>query len=351
MSPRYGALGWTTRRVPPSTIGGLALLLLGSLMRPATAAEVARFYERGAEGWFWYAPEPLEVPAPATQPEPEPEPPPAVTETAEPATQDSAAQPQPPEPAPLSAAWLRANLERYQRQAIDDPSPTKVALYLYLQRLALDKASRFTEVYQRVVQSDPYLDETTRRPVGNYANLLNRVAGQQRAAALKALSDAAGLWFFYRADCPYCAAQAPVLRLLSAQTGLRVQAIALDGRALPNGLFADYRRDLGQAARLGVVSTPALFLVRPPDGIVPIAQGLVSLSDLEQRLLRAAHEAGWIDEAAYARTRPIVAELSLDWGSEAPLGVSEDPDTFLEWLRARVAGEGLSASPAPGPSE
>nr|WP_157174593.1 conjugal transfer protein TraF [Thiocystis violascens] len=317
-------------------------------MGPTTAAEVTPFYERGAEGWFWYAPEPPIVSEPASQPIPEPPPaPPMMTEIPNPAVKETRLAMEPTESAPLSAAWLRANLERYQLQAIDDPTQTKVALYLYLQRIALDKASRFTEVYQRVVQSDPYLDETTRRPVGNYANLLNRVAGQQRAAALKALAGEAGIWFFYRSDCPYCAAQAPVLGLLGQQTGFRVQAIALDGRPLQNGPFADYRRDLGQAARLGVVSTPALFLVRPPDGIVPIAQGLLSLSDLEQRLLTAAHQAGWIDEAAYARTRPIVADLSLDWGPEAPLGVPEDPDAFLELLRARVAGEGLSASTAP----
>lgn len=228
-------------------------------------------------------------------------------------------------------------------QAIDDPTPTKVARYLYLQRIALDKASRFTDVYQRVVQSDPYLDETTRRPVGNYSNLLNRIAGQQRAAVLADLADEAGIWFFYRSDCPYCAAQAPVLHLLSEQTGFRVQAIALDGRALPNGRFPQFGRDTGQAARLGIISTPALFLVRPPAGIVPIAQGLLSLSDLEQRLLLAAREAGWIDEAAYARTKPVVADLSLDWDWGAPIGVPDDPDAFLDRLRSRVAGDGLAA--------
>jgi conjugal transfer pilus assembly protein TraF len=51
-------------------------------------------------------------------------------------------------PAPLSAAWLRANLERFRDQAIDDPSPRNVALYLYLQRLVLDKAERFAEAGQ-----------------------------------------------------------------------------------------------------------------------------------------------------------------------------------------------------------
>ncbi|NEX19883.1 conjugal transfer protein TraF [Thiorhodococcus mannitoliphagus] len=327
-------------------IGGVAALLLLSAAGSTTAAEATRFYERGAEGWFWYAPE-LSV---APEPEPQLTPaPPLVSETSQP--EEAASAMEPTEPVPLSAAWLRANLERYQRQAIDDPTPTKVALYLYLQRITLDKASRFTDAYQRVVQSDPFLDETTRRPVGNYSNLLNRIAGQQRQAVLEDLASAAGIWFFYRSDCPYCAAQAPVLHLLSEQTGFRVQAIALDSRALPNGRFPQFRRDTGQAARLGIISTPALFLVRPPAGIVPIAQGLLSLSDLEQRLLLAAREAGWIDEAAYARTKPLVADLSLDWGLETPLSVPEDPDDFLELLRSRVAGDGVIAAPELPPTD
>ncbi|NEV60390.1 conjugal transfer protein TraF [Thiorhodococcus minor] len=333
-------------------IDAVVVLLIVSCAGLTIAAEVPRFYDRGAEGWFWYAPEPSVMPEPETQSESEPPTsPPVVTNTPEPAEKDSASETAPTEPAPLSAAWLRANLEHYQRQAIDDPTPTKVALYLYLQRIVLDKAARFTDAYQRVVQSDPYLDETTRRPVGNYANLLNRISGQQRTAVLKDLARQTGIWFFYRSDCPYCAAQAPVLHLLSEQTGFRVQAIALDGRALPNGSFPQFGRDTGQAARLGVISTPALLLVRPPAGIVPIAQGLLSLSDLEQRLLLAAREAGWIDEAAYARTKPLVADLSLDWGLEEPLSIPEDPDAFLELLRSRVAGDGLIAAPELPPTD
>jgi len=317
------------------TIRGVLLLVTATGVAPMPVCGDARFYDRNAEGWFWYAPDP------STVPEPDPEPPGVPLVVTEP--QETAPADSPSGPAPLSSAWLRANLERYQQHAIDDPTATNVALYLYLQRIALDKASRFADAYQRVVQSDPYLDETTRRPVGNYANLLNRVAGRERRAVLADLAGEAGLWFFYRSDCPYCAAQAPVLGFLSRQTGFRVQAIALDARPLPGGDFAHFLPDAGQAARLGVVSTPALFLVRPPSGIVPIAQGLLSLSDLEQRLLSAAREAGWIDEASYARTRPLVADWRVDWGQAARLEVPEDPNAFLALLRARVASGGAIA--------
>ncbi|NEV61618.1 conjugal transfer protein TraF [Thiorhodococcus minor] len=319
----------------------LIALLLAAQPPLATAAEPTGFYQRRAEGWFWYQRQPQLTPPRPREPEPEQ----AATPASPPPIAPSVSAPDLTEPAPLSAAWLRAHLEDYRLQAIDDPSPTRVALYLYLQKLALDKASRFTETFQRVVQSDPYLDETTRRPVGNYANLLNRVAGEQRDQVLQSLAREAGIWLFYRSDCPYCAAQAPVLRLLTKRQGFTIQAIALDGRPLSGGIFPDFRPDAGQARRLGVISTPALFLVRPPDGIVPLAQGLLSLTDLEQRILVAAHEAGWIDADSFARTRPLVAALSLDSPGALPAEVPEDPAAFLAVLRAHARGAIPAATP------
>ncbi len=315
--------------------------LLGVLGTSVAIADAARFYEREAEGWFWYRRDPL-PPAPVLPPEPPPAPVPP-----EPEPPPESVSPPAPAPAPLSAAWLRANLETYQQRAIDDPSPTNLAVFLYLQKIALDKASRFTDAFQRAVQNDPALDETTRQPAGNYANLINRVAGQQREAVLQALAKDTGLWFFYRADCPYCAAQAAVLNTLAQAGGFVVQAIALDGKPLPNGLFPNFRRDGGQAARLGVVSTPAMFLVRPPADVMPLAQGLLSLNDLQQRLVLAAREAGWIDEATYARTKPTVADRYLAVGVDAPLSeVPEDPDRFLDLLRSRApAPASLSSAP------
>ena len=318
-----------------------ALALAGLLGTSVAIADAARFYEREAEGWFWYRRDPL-PPAPVLPPEPPPAPVPP-----EPEPPPESVSPPAPAPAPLSAAWLRANLETYQQRAIDDPSPTNLAVFLYLQKIALDKASRFTDAFQRAVQNDPALDETTRQPAGNYANLINRVAGQQREAVLQALAKDTGLWFFYRADCPYCAAQAAVLNTLAQAGGFVVQAIALDGKPLPNGLFPNFRRDGGQAARLGVVSTPAMFLVRPPADVMPLAQGLLSLNDLQQRLVLAAREAGWIDEATYARTKPTVADRYLAVGVDAPLSeVPEDPDRFLDLLRSRApAPASLSSAP------
>jgi hypothetical protein len=101
------------------------------------------------------------------------------------------------------------------------PHPENVALYLYLQRVALDKSSRFAAATQRAVQRDPFLDEITQRPTATFAaNLVNRQTGDHRDQILQRIAQSAGVLFFFRSDCPYCEAQAPLLRLLeSGQRG------------------------------------------------------------------------------------------------------------------------------------
>ena len=153
-------------RVPALLAAALPLALLAAPVGPAG------FYLRGAEGWFWYQIEP----GPKAEPERPPPPPEPVLETrAEPATP---AEPPSPAPAPLSAAWLRSRLADFRDAAIDEPTPENVALYLYLQRVAMDKASRFADATRRAVLLDPMLDELTRRPTATFAaNLVNRQAG------------------------------------------------------------------------------------------------------------------------------------------------------------------------------
>ena len=125
-------------------VSTLLCLSLALPLRP----EAAGFYFREEEGWFWYEREPDPAPAPKL---PLPEQPPV---PAEPQVSETAPEGQ----KPLSAQWIREHIGAYRDAAIDDPTPQNVALYLYLQRVALDKSSRFAAATQRAVQLDPFLD-------------------------------------------------------------------------------------------------------------------------------------------------------------------------------------------------
>ena len=319
---RGGDLG-----APHGTIAdmrALVLALLSLSLALPLQSKATGFYFREQEGWFWYEREP-ELDSKPEPPLPEQ---PAVP--VEPQVSEAV----PEGPKPLSAQWLRDHMGEYRDAAIDDPTPQNVALYLYLQRVALDKSSRFAAATQRAVQLDPFLDEITQRPTATFAaNLTNRQAGDNRDAVLRRIAKTAGVLFFFRSDCPYCEAQAPLLKLLEARYGFSVLPVSIDGAPSPDGTFPDFRQDRGQAQSLGVVSTPALFLARPPDNMVPLSQGLLSLAQLQERIVVAAVEAGWISEREYTRTRPVTADLMLDPG-QLPAAVPEDSEALLGALRA-----------------
>lgn len=306
-------------------------LLVALTTGPTPATPTGGFYARDAEGWFWYREPPLLEPVPVV-PAPSAEPPQAPVEptSSEPVAEVS------PGPAPLSAHWFRENLDTYRDRAIDDPSPENVAVYLHLQRIAMDKSSRFARVSERVVQGDPVLDEITRRPTANFgANLADKQASAAGDALLERLAGETALWFFFRSDCPYCDAQAPLLEALAQRYGFAVLAVSLDGAGLADGTFPAFDIDRGQAEALGVISTPAMFLARPDQGAVaPIAQGLLSLAQLRDRIVLAAVQAGWVTEAEASRLRAG----SADRGSAAATlsALPEDPTALLDALRATV---------------
>jgi len=306
-----------------------ALVGLGLLVAGSGPASPANFYGDKAQGWFWYQYSPPPLPPPIA-PAPEPAPPSAPAAPEPPAA--------PAEPPALSAKWFREHLEHYRDLAIDHPTAQNVAVYYYLQRITLDKSSTFAKVAARVVQGDPALDEITHRPTATFgANLANQQASVGREAVLERLARTVSVWFFFRSDCPYCEAQAPLLDLLRTRYGFDVLPISLDGKPLPSGLFPTFQTDGGQGQALGVRSTPAMFLVRPDasPALAPVAQGLLSLAQLQERFVLAAATAGWISEAEVTQTLPVVTHPLHD-----PTTVSgelpDDPAALLARLRALV---------------
>ena len=318
----------------------LAALLVGPTAMPASAQptqQPAGFYQDHGRGWFWYEIEP-EEPEP-----PEPEEPklapqlPSVVQTPAPLPAPDPVPAQPTLPAFGSAAWLRENLPKYRDRALDDPSPENVRAYYVLQRLTMDKAQAFTDMAQRVVIGDPLLDEVGRRPTATYgANEMNRVAGEATDKELGAIAQTVGIWFFFRSDCAYCHQQATVMEMLARTAGFSIVPISLDGRPLPGGQFPDFKVDRGQAAQLAVERTPTIVLVKPPDGFVTIARGMLSLQELKRRILTGALNAGWIDEGSFARTRPVDTGPMLPATLQPPQETLASPEDLVAYLRSQV---------------
>jgi conjugal transfer pilus assembly protein TraF len=265
------------------------LLALAAALSTSTAyagaSEGAGFYEQKEKGWFW-----RNVPPEAAKSEPE----------------TPLIAPSVPDPEPFSPAWLREKLPEYRDIAIANPTEENVRTYFLLQRYSMDLAERFAIAAQRVVLSDPRLDENNRRPISTYgADVFDQVARQATEDLAKKIATEAGIWYFYRSDCPYCRALDPILLRLAERIGVAVLPIALDGKPLPDGAFPRFVADRGHASQLNVTQTPTLFLVKDPAQFALLSEGLVTDENLITRIVAAAHESGWISDEEYNSTRAV----------------------------------------------
>lgn len=305
------------------------------LAGPSAAAD--DFWQRKEEGWFWYEPYPaIEEqsvdPHSAQQADRLPaDPQPADSELPETEPDDDG-------PRPLSHAWIKATLPLLEARAIDDPTPENVRAFYYVQRVMLDKSEAFANTAEMVVQGDPFIDETIRRPTATYAaNTLNEHASDVTADLLRKIANYTGILFFFRSDCAPCHVLAPVLKRFADYYHFTVLPVSIDGQPLASGIYPDYQVDAGQAAYMGVEVTPSLHLMAPGEGIAPISIGAVSFTDLHRRTLIAALSAGWITQAEFDSAsavfrphQPVLTPLPED------SDLADDPARLVALIRDRM---------------
>jgi len=288
------------------------------------------FYDQHERGWFWYEPLPEKI-----KPEKKKKPKPNIVQIQPAPTPEQTSKAQ--EPKPLSAEWLSVNLPKYRRRALDTPSDTNVRAYMYLQRVSIDKADKFAAVSQRVVQGNRVLDEYAQYPQGtSFVQAMQQDATNFRDNILRDMAKDTGLIFFFESKCPYCRLEVKVLKTMQRLYGIDIVPVSLDNKPLPGNPFPDFRNANGVGEHLGITSTPTIVLAHPPDGMQVIAHGLLSLEELKSRMLSVAAQRGWINPAAYERTKPsnqhVISLADLEITPEQ----AEDPDLLVEAIKART---------------
>lgn len=91
---------------------------------------------------------------------------------------------------------------------------------MYLQRVMLDKAEKFTRFAGGDEPSRTH--ENSRRPIATFgAFAMDDMATQGTEKAAKKLAETAGLWFFYSSTCSFCVKEAGVLKGLMNAYGFK----------------------------------------------------------------------------------------------------------------------------------
>ena len=208
-------------------------------------------------------------------------------------------EPQQPEAEQVAATQeldaITSELRELKARAILYPTEANVAAYIRFQRAQLDRASLFSDVWQRAIWQDPDLDYTLERPVGAVAKKQWQDArSAERDHVMATLSQRYGLFYFFSSTCGPCEVMSPIVKGVADRWRITVRAISTDGG--PSRHFPDYRVETNQRGKLGLEgkATPALVLwdsvtKRP----IPIGYGVLSADELQDRIyLLTSKEAG-----------------------------------------------------------
>ena len=108
---------------------------------------------------------------------------------------------------------------------------------------------------------------------------------------------------------------------------------SLDGEAWGLRLV---RADTGQARKLGVIGTPALFLMRPRTRSCLWRRVLSTSTRSRPVSVDQAHAAAWIDDAAYAATRAVRQPFAIPEPDSLASTDLSTPERLVTSLRQRL---------------
>ncbi|VXC98809.1 IncF plasmid conjugative transfer pilus assembly protein TraF [Sphingomonas sp. T1] len=202
---------------------------------------------------------------------------------AKPSTPQTPAQPQQSSTAQLKA--ITRQLDELKARAILEPTEANVIAYVRYQREQLDRASTFSDTWQRALWQNPDIDYTLQRPVstvGKRAWTDNRSA--TRDQVLSRLGQRYGMFYFFAQSCAACEVFSPILRSVADSHRITVMAVSTDGG--PSRQFPNYVVDSGQRQRMGVpLATPALVLFDTVTRkTVPVGFGVMSADEVMERI-------------------------------------------------------------------
>ena len=214
-------------------------------------------------------------------------------------------RPKPPEPVkepapPATSATSQLNavtaeLRELKARAIMEPTPANVTAYIGFQREQLDRASLFSDVWQRAIWQDPDLDYTLQRPVSTLGKRQWQDArGAERNSVMAHLSERYGLFYFFAQTCGACEVMSPIVQSVASTWHITVRAISTDGG--PSRHFPSYTVETNQRSRMGLEPkvTPAVVLWDAAKGqAIPVGYGVMSADELQDRIyLLTSKEAG-----------------------------------------------------------
>lgn len=224
-------------------------------------------------GWMWYVDPEKDA---EEQPEPEIKP----SQKQESLDQKAAA----PQTATQQLEIYKQRFEEAKARAILNPTLENISQAQSLHQHMIEQATAFQQMWNFAEMLDVSTKTIPVSPSG--VKLEKKEESMQFAADMKALSSSYGLIFAFQKDCPYCHQFAPLVTQFATTHGFDLQGLSKDTSCF-EGMSCSQNAAALEALNPGG-QYPILYLANPTTkDVIPIARGLVSLSQLEQNLKHA----------------------------------------------------------------
>lgn len=179
---------------------------------------------------------------------------------------------------------IRKDLDARRALAVVHPTPENIKAYMAAQKVEIDRASYFADVWRRVLWQNAELNYELKNPMNNSAiKVAERERNARQTDTMTELAKEWGLFFFFRGDCAYCKHMVPTLQWLNRQYDMTILPISLDGGTI-EGLPPSVK-DNGLSRQLGVEEVPLFVLGNVKTRkMVIIGSGVLSLQDFVDRI-------------------------------------------------------------------
>lgn len=179
---------------------------------------------------------------------------------------------------------IRKDLDAKRALAVVHPTPENIKAYMAAQKVEIDRASFFADVWRRVLWQNATLNFELKNPMNNSA--IKVATRERKIKETRTMTDLArewGLFFFFRGDCPYCKHMVPTLQWITRQYDMTILPISLDGATI-EGLPPSIK-DNGLSTQLGVEAVPLFVLGNvKTHKMVILGSGVLSLQDFVERI-------------------------------------------------------------------
>lgn len=181
---------------------------------------------------------------------------------------------------------IQEKLEDLRIMAVMNPSEQNLKNYIKFQQEQLERAEKFSKIWQASLWQTPELDYNVSNPISTIGNeLLHEVKSQDIKTLLNNLNQRYGVFFFYSSQCIYCKKFAPIMKLFADSYGISVVPISMDGGILTE--WPETIIDNGQSENFGMSGKPVPAVIlydNQTKQLIPIGFGLLTLSELEERI-------------------------------------------------------------------